>query len=90
MFLVEIVDPVYCIFQLQMEFAQDNVFWQKSFQIHNLCKRIAIFPLRGASYPMLIIIQHEAVVLFSSSFLKSLPMLLYSSFCHTKWRTSHV
>ena len=27
---------VYCIFQLQMGFAQDNVSWQKSVQIHNL------------------------------------------------------
>ncbi len=26
---------------------------QKSTQIHNLCKSIAIFPLMGASYPML-------------------------------------
>ena len=26
---------------------------QKTTQIHNLCKSIAIFPLRGASYPML-------------------------------------
>ena len=30
----------------------------------------------GASYPMLIIIQHEAVVLFSSSFLKSLQYIV--------------
>ena len=50
MFLVFLVDSVYCIFQLQMAFEHDNVFWQKSVQIHNFCKRIAIF-LRGEFTP---------------------------------------
>ena len=53
MFLVSIVDSVYCIFQLQIEFAQDNVFRQKSVQIYNSCKSIATFLPRGPFYTML-------------------------------------
>ena len=51
MFLVFIVDSVQGNFQLQMEFAQDNVFWEKSIQMHKLwSKKYRDISLKGAFY----------------------------------------
>ena len=51
MFLLVIVGPVYCIFQLQMEFAQENVFCTEIYSDTQLMQKYRDISLKGGFLP---------------------------------------
>ena len=51
MFLLVIVGPVYCIFQLQMEFAQENVFCTEIYSDTQLMQKYRDISLNGGFLP---------------------------------------
>ena len=69
MFLLVIVGPVYCIFQLQMEFAQENVFCTEIYSDTQLMQKYRDISLKGGFLPHATIYDRDTKM-FSSSMKK--------------------